>query len=90
MPNQKRKKRALNGKPVDTYVETLVVTDQTIYNDMKAFVNSTNNNIILQNIRIYFAHVFNGINQRYQNSFSNDPDLNLNVVLQNILILQVR
>jgi hypothetical protein len=89
LSNANRKKRAVNGNPVQAYVEYLVVTDVTIYNDHSRFINSTDPNLIYQHIRIYFAYLVNGINQRYANGFFGDQDLNLNVQLTNFLILTV-
>ncbi len=79
----------MNGNPVQANVEYLVVTDASIYNDHSNFINSTDPNLIFQHIRIYFAYLVNGINQRYANGFFGDSDLNINIQLANFLILTV-
>jgi hypothetical protein len=60
-----RKKRSINGGPVSAYVEYLAVIDSTIYNDLTMFLGILNQlatqNTILQNIRIYYAYIINGV-----------------------------
>ena len=83
------KARSLYDQPLNFYVETLIVTDESIYNKHKVLSGSTNQNVILEHIRIYYAHAFNGVNQRYVNSFATDPDLKIFIKLTNFLILTV-
>lgn len=70
-------------------VETLVVVDTSIYEDHKNYLAVTNQQTILDHIRIYYAHTMNGVNDKYQNSFINDPDLKINIKLVHLLILTV-
>jgi hypothetical protein len=60
---QKRKKRSLNGEPVQLYVETLIVTDVSIYNDHQRITKSTDQNVVFQHMKLYFSHVINGVNK---------------------------
>ena len=70
-------------------VETLVVVDNSVYLDHKAFINSVNDIEIFQHIRTYYAHMVNGVNDKYQYSFQNDPDVRINIKLMNVLIYTV-
>ena len=56
-----KKVRSVNGDPVQLYVETLIVTDLTIYNDHKRFSGSNDQNIVFQHMKIYFSHLLNGV-----------------------------
>ena len=80
-----RIKRSNNGVPFDLYVETLVVTDYTIFNDHKVLAGSSDSNQVMTHMRVYFGHLFNGIAQRYLNSA--DSDLRIFVKLSNYLFL---
>ena len=80
-----RNKRSNNGVPFDLYVETLVVTDYTVFDDHKIRAGSTDSNKVMSHMRVYFAHLFNGIAQRYLNSA--DSDLRIFVKLSNYLFL---
>ena len=53
--------RAVNGQPLSLYVETLLVTDVSIYNDHVVFSGSTTPATVFQSMKIYFAHVMNGV-----------------------------
>lgn len=63
--------------------------DISVYNYYKNLVQSSDLNLILENIRVYYAHVINSVNQKYQNSLSNDPDIRINIRLTNILVASV-
>lgn len=71
-------------------VETLVVLDISIYNYYKHLVQSDDLSIILENIRVYYAHIINSVDNKFQNSLSNDPDIRINIKLTNILVALVR
>ncbi|CAF0730548.1 unnamed protein product [Brachionus calyciflorus] len=81
------KKRALNGQPITLNVELLVVTDSTVFNTHQKFAGTSNTEIVFLHMRHYYAHLMHGVNQRYQNSLRNDPDLRINIVLTNFLFL---
>ncbi len=81
------KPRASN--PVQAFVEYLVVTDVSVFNDQARFINSTNQTLVFEHMRLYYAYVVNGISQRFINSFANDSTLNVNVKLVNYLFLTV-
>ena len=36
-------------------------------------------------MKIYYSHLFNGVNQHYQDSLANDPDLRITIKLKNFL-----
>ena len=55
------KARSIYGQPVSLFVETLVVTDESIYNKHRILSGSTNQNVIFEHMRIYYAHSFNGV-----------------------------
>lgn len=42
-----------------------------------------------QEMRMYYAYLMNGVSQRYFNSFANDPDLRINVLVADYLFLTV-
>jgi len=56
-----RRKRSLNGQPVQLYVETLPVLDQSLYLAHQGYSGSTDQNIVFQHMKIYFSHVFNQV-----------------------------
>ena len=45
-------------QPIDLYVELLVVTDSSIFNDHQRYANTTNKDLVFLHMRIYFAHYF--------------------------------
>ena len=62
----------MNGNPVQTYIEYLVVTDPTIYADHSRFINSATTSLILQHIKIYYAYVVNGVTLKtFKYNFNN-------------------
>ncbi|CAF0955496.1 unnamed protein product [Brachionus calyciflorus] len=79
--------RAVNNQPVVFTVEILAVVDPSVYNLFKTFLNTTNDDLIFENIRVYYAHVMNGVDSKYQNSLKNDPDLRINIKLVHIIII---
>ena len=83
----RRFKRFSNIKPIHLYVELLVVVDKTIYLDHQKILKTNDSDLILNNIRVYYSHFFNGVNQQYQNSFNNDPDLRISIKLKNLLFM---
>ncbi|CAF0922549.1 unnamed protein product, partial [Brachionus calyciflorus] len=76
-----------NGEPLYLFVELLVVTDSTVFQYHKNFMGSSDQNLIFSQMRIYYAHLINGINQRFTNSLVTDPDLRIFIVLKNFLFL---
>lgn len=55
------RKRSVNGAPTVLEVETLIVTDLTIYNKHKTLTNSTDPNVIYAQMRIYYAYLLNAV-----------------------------
>lgn len=83
------RKRSLNGQPISMFVEQLVVIDQTIYLDHQKFLNTNDRDVIFESMKIYFSHMFNGVNQQFVNSLANDPDLRIYIKLKNFLFFTV-
>ncbi|RNA34108.1 ADAM family mig-17-like [Brachionus plicatilis] len=81
-----RSDRIFNGGPLIINVETLAVLDISIFNYYKNLIQSNDLSLILEHIRVYYAHVINSVNQKFQNSLATDPDLRINVRLTNILV----
>jgi hypothetical protein len=53
------------------------------------YAGTTNQTLVFLYMKAYFAHYVNTVNQRYQNSFTTDPDLRLTVRLTNFLFITV-
>lgn len=57
-----RDKRAQrNGQPFNLYVEVLIVTDYTIYEDHQNYAQTNDQNLVFLYMRIYFAHYINEV-----------------------------
>ena len=54
-------KRSLNGQPFNLFIELLVVTDLTVFQDQSTFAQSTDTNIVFTYMKAYFAHYINGV-----------------------------
>ncbi|CAF0730331.1 unnamed protein product [Brachionus calyciflorus] len=83
----RRQKRSVNGQPILLNVELLLVTDSSVYTNFQRLIASTNSQIVFSAMRHYYAHLINGVNQRYQVSLENDPDLRINIIMTNFLFL---
>ena len=53
--------RSVSGQPLNLFVETLVVTDESIYSKHQALSGSTDSNVVFQHMRIYYAHSIHGV-----------------------------
>jgi hypothetical protein len=89
-----KKKRLENSgtsqtRPINLYVELLVVTDETVYEHHEQIANTNDRNQVFWHMKMYFAYIVNGMNQRFANSLAFDPDLRVNIVLKNFLFLTV-
>ena len=71
-------------------VEILIVVDPSVYENHKIFLNSTDDKHVFDNIRKYYAHTINGVNDKFYNSFKNDSDLTIGIQLAHVLILTVK
>ena len=69
------------------YVETLLVTELSFYNNVKKYTGISDQVILFEYMKIYLSHVINGVNLRYKYSLLQDPDLKLVVKLTNFLFL---
>ena len=86
--NQK-KKRAVNGQPINLFVETVLVADRTIYDDHQRFAKITDPDLTFQFMKIYYSHFFSGVNQHYVNSLTDDADLRISIKLKNFIFFTV-
>ena len=87
--NRRNGVRSNNGVPFELYLELLIVADTTIYEDHKVYAQSTDENLVLIHMRAYFIHYVNGINQRYVNSFTTDPDMRITVKRSGLILQTV-
>jgi hypothetical protein len=71
------------------FVEILIVTDESVFNDHTKFAKTSDPSLALLNMRIYFTHLINGVNKLFQNSLSNDTNLHITVTHKNFLFLTV-
>lgn len=62
-----------------------MVTDYSIFKDHKVFSRTEDATQVMTNMRVYFAHIFNGVAQRYFNSA--DVDLVIIIKLSNFLFV---
>lgn len=56
-----QKRAQSNGQPFRLYVEVLVVTDHSIFENHKRFARSNDTNIVFHHMRIYYAHFMNEV-----------------------------
>lgn len=57
-----RKKRSVNGQPVNLYVDYLLVLDYSVYNKYQKIFNTYSSNIVMQFLRIQYSHIMNAVN----------------------------
>ena len=50
-----------NSTPIELFVETLLVTDLSVYEDHKKYSESSHRDVIFEHMKIYFSHVMNGV-----------------------------
>lgn len=84
-----RAKRAVNGQPIELNVELLLVTDTSVLDKFQKLAATTDDQKVFALMRHYYSHLINGVNQRYQESLANDPDMKINIVLTSLLIITV-
>ncbi len=53
--------RSLLGQPLQLYVESLIVTDETIYQRFKEILNSTDQDLIFETMKIYYSFLVYGV-----------------------------
>ncbi len=64
-----RVKRSNNGLPFDLYIEFLVVTDESVFEQHKIFAGTTDPILVTLYMKAYYAHLLNGVRRRL--SFDN-------------------
>ena len=84
-----KKERALNGQPINLYVELFIVADQTIYLNHKKFLKTNDSYFIFESMKIYYSHLISGVNQQYVNSLANDTDMRIYFKAKNFLFYTV-
>ena len=89
--NQRKKneKTRDNGEPIQLYVETLLVTDQSVYDTVSQLTGFTDKDFVFQYMRIYLSHMVNGASMAYESSLRDDPDLRISLKLANFYFLTV-
>lgn len=53
--------KSLNGQPIQMNVEVLVVTDSSALQSHQIYAGTTDQNKIFAHMRLYYAHLFNGV-----------------------------
>ena len=86
MPSLVLKKKSVNGQPVQIYIEYAIISDSTVFNKIKYLLNTSNTTLVIQYLQIFFSQTISCVNQRFQISLKNDPDLKISVLLAGILI----
>jgi hypothetical protein len=89
LPLMINKASELDHKPVQLFIEYMIVTDTSLFNDHIRYSQTNNTNLVFLFMKAYFAHYVNGVNQIFVNSFQNDKDLRITVKLSNYLFLKV-
>ena len=59
--SERRKKRSINGKPLNLYIKYLVVLESTVFAKYKALYNQLNNDLVMQYLKIHFYQLINGV-----------------------------
>lgn len=49
------------NKPIELYVELLMVADHSVFEDHKRFLESNDDELIFANIKSYFAHIVGAV-----------------------------
>ncbi|CAF0761292.1 unnamed protein product [Brachionus calyciflorus] len=72
--------------PLELKVETLAVIDNSVYENFKQVTMLNDTNILFEYIKVYYMHLFDEVDSKFENSFGNDPFIRIQIVLKNILI----
>ena len=56
-----RKKRDASQQRVDLFIEYMIVTDTTIYNDNVRYAQTNDTNLVYLYMKAYYAHFANGV-----------------------------
>lgn len=87
----------LDAKPLQFYVEILLVTDFSVYQMHEKILSSkkwnqnspSNPELVINHIKTYYTEVINQVNQRFETSFSTDSDLQLKILISQFYISEV-
>lgn len=71
------------------YVETLLVTDCSVFSYHRDLLQTKNTAIILQHMRLYFTKLMNLVNRKYELALQNDEDISISIQLKDMLFLRV-
>lgn len=62
MKKRAKRSRVLdNGQAVNLFVETLIVTDRSVFIDHQRYTKSADPNVVFEHMRIYFSFIINGV-----------------------------
>lgn len=89
--------RNLDAKPYEFYVEILLVTDFSVYQMHEKILSakkwnknsSTSPDLIINHIKTYYTEVIDQVNQRFETSFSQDPYLQIKILISQFYISEV-
>ncbi len=56
--------RSVNGAAVDLTLETLVVTEETIYAKHVSMAQTSNQNLVFLQMKTYYAHYMSSVNKQ--------------------------
>ena len=79
----------VSSRPNNFDLETRVVTDLSILEQHKIIANTLDNGIAFNNMRIYYSHLLNSVNNIFQKSLSMDPDLRINIKIVHFLFAEI-
>ncbi|CAF1015162.1 unnamed protein product [Brachionus calyciflorus] len=81
-------------KPIVFNVELLIVTDYSVYKMHEKIINSKKWNkynekderLVVNHIKTYYTEIINQVNQRFEASFKDDPDIRIKISISNFFI----
>lgn len=54
-----------SSKPIELYIELLIVTDRSVFQDHKRFAHTDDDNVAFIHMRTYFSHFANGVRKHH-------------------------
>lgn len=89
--------KCISRKPYEFYVEILLVTDYSVYQMHKNIISnkkwnknvSNNSELVINHIRTYYTEIINQVNERFQASFSHDPEFDIKIIISQFYISEV-
>ena len=62
---KQERKRAVSGQPITLTVETVVVADYSILLKQRVLLNTTNDDLCFQNMKIYYSHMMAAVTNAF-------------------------